>query len=83
MGTLAAHRWGDMRKDVEAVWKPMQAELFERQRQIEENALALFNKSPKRVPAFLTRYSTEWGDRVVQRCWELGDFLWTKYDEEF
>ena len=83
MGTLAAHRWGDMRKDVEAVWKPMQAELFERQRQIEEDALALFAKSPKRVPALLTRYSTEWGDRVVQRCWELGDFLWTKYDEEF
>ena len=25
----------------------------------------------------------EWGNKVVDRAWELGDFLWTKYDEKF
>jgi len=25
----------------------------------------------------------EQGDRVVDKAWELGDLLWTKYDEKF
>jgi dipeptidase len=83
LGTLAAQRWGDMRHDVEAVWKPMQASLFSDQSTVEEEALALFREDPSRAREFLTRYSIEWGDRVVDACWEMGDFLWTKYDEKF
>jgi len=82
-GTTAAQRWGDMRKEVEKVWKPVQAELFSNQKKIEDEALALHQRNSNRAKAFLTRYSVEWGDRIVKRCWELGDFLWTKYDEKF
>jgi len=35
LGTLAAQRWGDMRKDVRAVWNPMQAEMFANQNEFE------------------------------------------------
>jgi len=81
--TLAAQRWGDMRKDVEAVWQPLQAELFANQEKIETRALALYQTNPEQARTFLTRYGINWGEKVVARCWELGDYLWTKYDEKF
>jgi dipeptidase len=83
MGTLAAQRWGDMRHDVQAVWKPMQTEMFGKQRQIEKEALERFKDSPQGAVHYLTGYSMKWGEKVVKRCWELGDYLWTKYDEKF
>ena len=83
MSTLAAQRWGDMRHDVTAVWAPLQAGLFSNQNTVEEKALALYKKDPQKAREFLTNYSMDWGQKVVTRCWELGDFLWTKYDEKF
>ncbi len=82
-GTLAAQRWGDMRRDVELVWQPLQQELFSKQKSVEDRAKQLFEKSPESAAAYLTQYCTEWGEKLVKRCWELGDFLWTKYDELF
>lgn len=84
MGTLAAQRWGDMHKDIDAVWNPMQKELFENQKTFEEEALKLYNeKKPKKTIEYVTKYTNEWGNKVVDEAWELGDFLWTKYDEKF
>jgi len=83
LATLAAHRWGDMRYDVAAVWGPMQAELFEKQPEVERQAVELLSKNRKRARAFLTEYSMEQGERVFRRAWRLGDELWTKYDEKF
>jgi len=82
-GTLAAQRWGDMRHDVAAVWGPWQKELFDNQAGIERRALELYRDDPDRARAFLTEYAMEWGNKVVEKCWEIGDFLWTKYDEKF
>lgn len=83
LGTLTAQRWGDMRHDVTAVWGPMQAELFRNQSAVEAEALELVKKDPKKASKYLTRYGVEWGDKVVGKALELGDFLWTKYDEKF
>lgn len=84
MGTLTAQRWGDMRHDVDAVWNPMQEVLFEKQKNIEAEALKLYNnKKPQKTIEFLTKYSNDWGTKVVDEAWKLGDFLWTKYDEKF
>ncbi len=83
LGTLAAQRWGDMRHDVDKVWCPWQKNLFANQHQIEAEALALHQQNPKKARAFLTDYCIQVGDEVVKKCWELGDFLWTKYDEKF
>jgi dipeptidase len=83
LGTLTAQRWGDMRHDVTAVWRPMQAELFANQTAVEEEALKLLKKNPKKARKYLTEYSMKWGDLVVERAWLLGDELWTKYDEKF
>lgn len=83
VGTLSAHRWEDMRHDVTAVWKPMQQELFENQNAVEEKALKLLRRNPKQARKYLTSYGMEWGTKVVDRAWLLGDELWTKYDERF
>ncbi len=83
LSTLASQRWGDMRRDVETVWKPLQAELFQKQAKTEEEALKLFKNSPEKGRAYLTRYSSGWAERAVTEAWKLGDRLWTKYDEKF
>jgi dipeptidase len=83
LGTLTAQRWGDMRKDVEAVWKPWQTELFKNQQSVEEEALKFLQKNPDKAREFLTKYGFEWGNKVVDRAWKLGDELWTNYDELF
>jgi len=84
MGTLAAQRWGDMRHDVRAVWDPWQQELFDNQAAFEKRALELYTKGKeKQLKKYLTGYTMEWGDKVVGRAWQLGDELWTRYDELF
>jgi dipeptidase len=84
MGTMTAQRWGDMRHDIDAVWNPMQKDLFNNQKTLEESALKIYNKNkPQKTIDFLNEYSNEWGNTVVDKAWDLGDFLWTKYDEKF
>lgn len=84
LGTLTAQRWGDMRHDVDAVWKPLQKELFENQQLIEKEALEMYDPdNPSETRTYLTNYTGEWGNRVMKKAIELGDYLWTKYDEKF
>ena len=72
-----------MRKDVAAVWNPMQQQLFDNQKNLEKEALSLLKTDPDKLKAFLTNYAIKWGNTVVNRAWKLGDDLWTKYDEKF
>ncbi len=87
LGTLTCQRWGDMRVDVvDNVWIPWQKELFDNQKTFEQEVLTLFNQKKngrKNAIAKLTEYSNSWGQKVVDKAWQLGDFLWTKYDEKF
>jgi len=84
LGTLACQRWGDMRHDVDAVWNPWQQELFDNQKAFEQKALDMYKeKKPEKTIEYLNNYSNEWGNKVVNKAWELGDLLWTKYDEKF
>jgi dipeptidase len=83
LSTLTAQRWGDMRRDVEAIWQPMQAGLFNNQKNIEDQALKMYNQDPEKAIRFLTDYSLKQADSAVEKAWKLGDFLWTKYDEKF
>ena len=84
LGTLTAQRWGDMSKDVHKVWDKWQLEMFENQEEIETKYLNMVkNGSKKDAVKMLTDYSNNWADKVVKKAWDLGDFLWTKYDELF
>ena len=84
MSTLAAQRWGEARHDIDAVWNPWQTELFNKQKEVEQEALKMYKKKkPKKTINYLNDYSNMWGNKVVDKAWELGDFFWTKYDEKF
>ncbi|MCK4749286.1 MAG: C69 family dipeptidase, partial [Bacteroidales bacterium] len=84
LGTLTAQRWGEMRYDVTSVWDQWQEELFSGQAEFERNALELHRKGDlKKLNGYLTGYTLEWGNKVVKKAWEMGDMLWTKYDEKF
>lgn len=83
LGTLAAQRWGDMHKDIDAVWDPWQKKLFTRQSEIDKKAMELYEEDPEKAKTFLTNYTIKWGNKVVEKAWNLGDKLWTKYDEQF
>ncbi len=84
LGTLTSQRWGDMHKDVDAVWGPWQRSLLDNQKEIEAEALKLYKKkNPAKTIEFLTNYSGEQGEKTMKEAIRLGDFLWTKYDEKF
>ncbi|MFC2107423.1 dipeptidase [Bacteroidota bacterium] len=83
LGTLAAQRWGDMRKDLDAVWIPMQNHLFEHQDETEEQLLVVYKDYPEKFTQVITDHTNYWGNKVVEKAWKLGDHLWTKYDELF
>nr|WP_321451906.1 C69 family dipeptidase [uncultured Carboxylicivirga sp.] len=80
MSTLASLRWNDARHDVDDVLVPLQKEIFKKQTETERKAMSM---NSKQTTSYLTRYTIEWGDKVVSKAWQLGDDLWTKYDEKF
>ncbi len=73
-----------MRYDVNEVWDQWQEELFAGQESFERLALDMYRKRDyKELNKTLTDYTMKWGNKVVDKAWELGDMLWTKYDEKF
>jgi len=83
VATLAAHRWGDMRVDVAEVRDPLQEKFFTEQRKVAETAGKLFSEDPAKARAYLTRKTKEACVETTQAYWNLGDLLWTKYDEQW
>jgi len=81
--TLAAHRWGDMRRDVAGVRDPLQEQMIESVKEIDREAEKIYKKSPREARAFLTGFVKGACLSVVKAYWDLGDFLWTKYDEKW
>jgi dipeptidase len=81
--TIAAHRWGEMRHDVARVRDPMQKQMLEQVKQIDAKAAKLHKRNPKQARAYLTKYVTKACRSVVEAYWKLGDYLWSKYDEQW
>jgi len=80
---LSAQKWGEMRHDVKKVWEKFEEEAFQKQTQIEAKALELYKKNPKKARQFLTHYSNDWMNKLVNSYWKLGDDLWSKYTGKF
>ncbi|HLA85084.1 MAG TPA: C69 family dipeptidase, partial [Thermoguttaceae bacterium] len=80
---LAAHRWGDMRKDVAAVRDPLQEKYLAAQDEVAKKAAELLKKDPAKARAYLTRRTFDACREATEAYWTLGDLLWTKYDEKW
>ncbi len=81
VATLAAHRWGDMRKDVAAVREPLQEKFLTAQKEIAGTAARLLQEDPSKAREYLTRITADACVETTQAYWNLGDLLWTKYNE--
>ena len=81
--TLAAQRWGDMRKDVAEVREPLQRGFLENQKTIDETAAKLLEADPAKARAFLTEMTAAACRKATEAYWILGDMLWTKYVEQW
>lgn len=80
LGTLAAKRWGDMRVYVDNAWKPMQKEFFEKQQETEQKALQILQSDRDEALRFLTNYTHSQCEKALNKAWETGDLIWTKFD---
>ncbi len=80
---LALFRWQDMSRDIAAVWKPIEDQAFANQAKFETEAVALHQKDPRKLPAFLTAYSVGMAEKAVAAYWKLADDLFGKYAESF
>ena len=59
----------------------MQQEFFDQQKNIESQALDLLkNGKRKEAIQILTDFTNDCGNRAVDKAWETGDMIWTKYD---
>jgi len=83
VASLAAHRWGDMRKDVAAIRDPLQEKWLASQQEIAQTAARLFKSDPAKARAYVTRQTQAACDEATRAYWNLGDLLWTKYDEKW
>ncbi len=81
VATISGHRWEEMRKNVAVVRDKLQKQIFENQKEVEETAVRLHKMSPNKASVYLTKYLVKASTSVVNSYWDLGDFLWSAYDE--
>lgn len=72
-------RYADMIKDIQKVQGELEGGFFKEQSTVEQKALALHKTSPAAAEDYLTKYSSEAGERVVTRWRLLGQELLVKY----
>jgi dipeptidase len=80
---LSYIRYQEMKEDLKKVWQPIEAQAFANQKATEEEALRLYQADPAQATEFLTRYSHGIANRAVEDYWKLGEFLWSKYNNDF
>lgn len=84
VATLSAQRWGDMRKDVAEVRDPLQEKWLAGQTAVDEEAATILKKDgEQKLRSFLTKKSQDACRDATEAYWNLGDLLWTKYDEKW
>lgn len=76
---LANLRFQDIAKDVRTIRDPFETEMFSNQKQVEDDALALYKKNPKAARAYLTGYSNGKMDQVTEMFLNLRDQIITTY----
>jgi len=83
VATLAAQRWGEMRVDVGQIRDPLQEKSLAAQPKIATRAAELHRDDPSKARAYLTQETRKACFEATEAYWNLGDLLWTKYDEKW
>ena len=72
-----------MKEDLKKVWQPIEIEAFGKQKEIEDEALRLYQTDPAKAGEFLTKYCVGIANKAVTDYWKLGELLWSKYNNIF
>jgi dipeptidase len=80
---LAMFRWQQMSKYIETTWKGIEDKALAEQKNVEAKALELFKDNPEKAKEFLTKYCNDLANNTVNTYWELGDDLWSKFNNYF
>jgi len=80
---LCGFRYQDMSKDTEKVWKEIENQAFDKQLEFEEKLVEMYKKDPEKAIEILTKYSVDLANGAVEKYWQLGDDLWSKYTRYF
>jgi len=77
-------KYSYMIEDIGAIQKRFENSAFDRQREIEANALALWNKgNQKSARQMLTSYSDQNAAAVLKDWWKLSEDLYIKYNDGY
>jgi dipeptidase len=72
-------RYCDMIQDVQKVQRELEGQFLANQPQIDQAAQELYQRAPQLAADYLTNYSIQQGNMVVERWKKLGEFLLYKY----
>jgi dipeptidase len=72
-------KWQEAIKDVRALRDPLEKEFLDKMPEIDKKALELYKKDPAKAREFLTKYTIENMEKIVQLYRELRNVLITKY----
>lgn len=76
---LANLRFQEIAEDVREVRTPFEADIFDKQKSIEEKAMKLYEGNPKEAQKYLTDYSNELMNDVVKMFTQLRNDIITNY----
>lgn len=76
---LANLKFQEIAKDVREVRDPFEAKMFDYQKTLEEEALKLYKKDPKKAQEYLTNYSNGLMNEVTQMFLQLRNQIITDY----
>jgi dipeptidase len=79
VSNFAYLRYSDMIKDIQVAQRELESSFLAAQPEIDSAALALHERSPRLAKDYLTDFSVQAGDSVVERWQELSKFLLYKY----
>ncbi len=79
VSNFAYGRYMDMIKDIQVVQGNLEGSFLSRQPQVEKAAVKLYRQAPELAREYLTRYSDEQANKVVDRWRKLGQQLLVKY----
>jgi dipeptidase len=81
--TRGAPRGAHRPRDVATVREPLQEKFLSAQKDVIEEAKKLHATDPERARAYLTHVTRKACTEATEAYWNLGDMLWTKYDEKW
>ena len=83
VANYAQLRYCDMSKDIGKVQQELEGHFFEAQGAVESTAVQMLKSDPAKARRFLTQTSVAAGEEVMRRWKELGELLFTKYNDGY